>query len=59
MHVFCSSRLTALEHGIINLEYMYEQAGSSVCFNTCLCHSASALERLQDEKVAQVYYSIL
>lgn len=59
MCMFCSSRLTALEHGIICLEYVYEQAGSSVCFGTCLCHSASVLEMLQDEKVAQMYYSIL
>lgn len=58
-HIFCSSQLAALEHGITCLEDMYKQVGSSACFSTHLCHSASALERLQDEKVAQKYYSIL
>lgn len=58
-HIFCSSQLIALEHGITCLEDLYKQVGSSACFSTCLCHSASALERLQDEKVAQMYYSIL
>ena len=43
-HAYILLTMTALEHGIICVEYMYEQAGSSVCFSTCLCHSASTLQ---------------
>lgn len=53
MHIFCSSKFTALKHRNICLENMYKQAGSSICFSSCLCHSALVLQALQNRKAAQ------
>lgn len=54
MHIFCSSRVTALKHRNICLDNMYKQAGTTVCFRTCLCHSTLVLQALQNREADYV-----